>query len=179
MASGDIVLRFVWPPQDNFTDWRTIRIHQVDETNNTSSEIYKFFHPYLVGINSGVTYYHRWNPSTSIWEAAGQIEWSSSYSAYIWFGDERIALRELRRAKKNTSKSRRFKANGIDYKWKIADNGFDLICESTQVGAFGNVAEWSNEKSTLRVAARAEPILDRIVVTCILNMWMKQSVSGW
>jgi hypothetical protein len=53
-------------------------------------------------------------------------------------------------------------------------------CVSTQLGAFGkNVAEWSNEASTLRVAERFEPILDRIVVTCILNLWMKQTAAGW
>ncbi|KAI0692648.1 hypothetical protein BC835DRAFT_1406968 [Cytidiella melzeri] len=179
MAGGDVVLQFIWPPSDTTTDLRTLRIKQIDE-NGEAHDIYKFRHPLIAYSNSGVTYFQRMNFATNLWETAGHIEWSSDHSANIYFGLERIPLRELRRMKKNTSKSRRFKANGTDYKWKIADNGLDLICVSTQLGARGkNVAEWSNEALTLRVAERAEPILDRLVVTCILNLWMKQTVAGW
>ncbi|KAI0092781.1 hypothetical protein BDY19DRAFT_883607 [Irpex rosettiformis] len=140
----------------------------------------KFYHPLIAGSDSGVTYFERMNCATSLWEPAGHVEWSSNHSANVYFGLERVPLRELRRLKKTTSKSRRFKANGTDYRWKLADNGFDLICVSTQISAFGrNVAEWSNERSTLRVVERFEPILDRLVVTCILNLWMKRTAAGW
>ena len=89
--------------------------------------------------------------------------------------------------------------NGAEYKWKVADNGTDLVvrgclaplrrsitsvnkglirahlqCLSTQLSTYGkNVAEWSQENLVLRVSERVESILDRIVVTCIINMWMK------
>lgn len=65
------------------------------------------------------------NFETKLWEAAGHIEWSSNYSAIVYFGIERVTLlpfitikfingvsryrdqvplRELRKLKKNTSK---------------------------------------------------------------------------
>lgn len=52
-------------------------------------------------------------------------------------------------------------------------------CISQQITNYGkNIAEWSQETLTLRVAERAEPILDRVVVTLFLNLWMK-NIDDW
>lgn len=57
----------------------------------------------------------------------------------------------------------------------MAENGTDIYCVSTRSKT---VATWSQEQSTLRVMDRAEGILDRIVVTCFLNLWMKR-INQW
>jgi hypothetical protein len=36
------------------------------------------------------------------------------------------------------------------------------------------VATWSQEETTLHVGVQAEQILDRMVVTCVLNLWVRQ-----
>lgn len=85
------------------------------------------------------------------------------------------------------ARSRRFKVGGSEYKWKVAENDVDLIvsalrfhplppftllqCVSTRRKT---VAAWSQEDVTLRVTDRGEGILDRVVVTCFLNLWMKR-----
>ena len=52
-------------------------------------------------------------------------------------------------------------------------------CLSQQLTSYGKtVAEWSQETLTLRVAERAEPILDRVVVTLLLNLWMR-NMDDW
>lgn len=35
------------------------------------------------------------------------------------------------------------------------------------------IANWDNEGQILHISANALPILDRIVVTCMLNLWMR------
>ena len=35
------------------------------------------------------------------------------------------------------------------------------------------MASWTQKQLQLRVAARAEDVLDRIVVTCLLNLWIR------
>lgn len=36
------------------------------------------------------------------------------------------------------------------------------------------IAMWTQEALILRVAERAEGFLDRVVVTCVLNLWFKR-----
>ncbi|OBZ76436.1 hypothetical protein A0H81_03575 [Grifola frondosa] len=170
MAGGDIVLRFVYPANNANADWRTIQINQVIEGSDNPIEMYKFHHP-ATGLSTGVTSMERKNLVTQRWENAGHIEWLSDYNANVYFGIERVPMRELRRSKKASSKSRRFKAAGAEYKWKLAENGTDLICVSTRGKA---VATWSQDTLVLRVAERAEGFLDRVVVTCILNLWARR-----
>lgn len=168
MATTDIVLQFIYP-QTADADTRTFQVKQIVEGSPGTIDIYKFQHP-NTGSNLGVTSIQRKNLATQRWEAAGHIEWTSDTNASVYFGGlERVNMRELRKLKKTSSKSRRFKADGSEYKWKIAENGHDIYCVSTRGKT---VATWSQEQSTLRVADRAEDILDRIVVTCLLNTWM-------
>ncbi|CAK5275721.1 unnamed protein product, partial [Mycena citricolor] len=35
------------------------------------------------------------------------------------------------------------------------------------------VATWTDKETTLRVMASAEQVLDRMVVTCVLNLWIR------
>ncbi|PCH41426.1 hypothetical protein WOLCODRAFT_131910 [Wolfiporia cocos MD-104 SS10] len=169
MSTADLVLQFLYPESSN-ADMRTFRVVQLpDETTSESEELYKFHHP-NTGTTTGVTSIQRKNLTTQRWENAGQIEWTSNTNATVYFGIERVSMRELRRLKKSSSRSRRFKASGTEYKWKIADNEIDMICVSTRGKV---VAAWSHELNILRVTDRADGILDRVVVTCFLNLWMK------
>ena len=113
MAGGDIILQFVWPPAEDSADVRTVQIKQVDE-NGQLKDLYKacapcystalypsphtdhnaslskFYHPRIVGSETGVTYFERMNSATKLWEPAGYVEWSSNYSANVYFGTERV-----------------------------------------------------------------------------------------
>ncbi|KDQ64744.1 hypothetical protein JAAARDRAFT_28384 [Jaapia argillacea MUCL 33604] len=170
MTAPDIVLRFVYQPPGSNSDIRTFRVHHLQEGSENYFELYKFYHP-ITGMTSGSTTFHRKNRATLVWEPAGQIEWSSNSNAMIQFGIDEVSIRDLRRAKKSSSKSRRFKAGGSEYKWKVDDNGTDLFC----VDSWGKVvATWSQEDLTLRVASQVEGILDRVVVTCLINLWIRQ-----
>ncbi|KAI0334762.1 hypothetical protein GY45DRAFT_1044090 [Cubamyces sp. BRFM 1775] len=177
MAATDLVLRFVYPSNPN-ADFRTVNIHQVIEGSDTAVEMYKFHHP-NTGLTTGVTSFQRKNAETQLWENAGQVEWSSNTSGAVYFGVERVSIRELRKPKKPTSKSRRFKVNNSEYKWKIAENGTDLICVSDNLTNRGKtIALWTQETLILRVAERAEGFLDRVVVTCFLHLWFRRN-SAW
>ncbi|KAJ3534381.1 hypothetical protein NM688_g7147 [Phlebia brevispora] len=177
MAGGELVLKFVYPPADANQDPRTVEISRVNGSDDLSI-LYKFFHP-NTGSKMGVTTLQRKSPSGT-WDTVGHVEWSSNTTAKVRFGTEEMPMKELRREKKpGQSKSRRFKAGNAEYKWKIADNGKDFLCASTQLTSFGkNIAEWSQDEVTLRVSERAENILDRVVMTCFLNIWMK-NLGRW
>ncbi|KAI0771868.1 hypothetical protein BD413DRAFT_475288 [Trametes elegans] len=173
MTASDLVLHFAFPTNTN-ADLRTVNIHQTIEGSDQPVELYKFYHP-NTGVNTGVTSIQRKNMDTQLWENAGQIEWSSNTSGAVYFGVERISIRELRRQKKPSSKSRRFKAGSSEYKWKIAENGTDLICVSDNLTNRGKtIALWTQETLILRVAERAEGFLDRVVVTCFLHLWFRR-----
>lgn len=181
----DLVLRFRYPDQSqsqHANDMRTVNIKQVavSDEQETEADLYKFYHPVIQGLRTGVTTYHRMNTSTGTWMMAGSIDWQTDSTCNVFFGGtEKVHIRELRKSKKATSKSRRFKAGGSEYKWKLAENGRDLTCLSQQLTSYGKtVAEWSQETLTLRVAERVEPILDRVVVTLFLNLWMR-SMDDW
>lgn len=82
-----------------------------------------------------------------------------------------VPIKELRKVKHGTSQSRRFKVNGIEYKWKINENGKDLFCIDSQDRS---VATWSAQEKTLRIAQNYSLITERILVSCFLNLWFKQ-----
>ncbi|KAI0356634.1 hypothetical protein OH77DRAFT_220137 [Trametes cingulata] len=174
MSATDLVLRFVYSGNPN-ADPRTANILQITEGADGPIELYKFHHP-NTGLATGVTSIQRKNPETQVWENAGQIEWTSNTNGAVYFGGvERVSFRELRKAKKPSSKSRRFKVNNSEYKWKVAENGADLICVSDNLTNRGKtIALWTQETLILRVAERAEGFLDRVVVTCFLNLWFKR-----
>ncbi|KAJ4492985.1 hypothetical protein C8J55DRAFT_220177 [Lentinula edodes] len=134
-----------------------------------------FHHP-VTGLSHGLTTFHRQNLTTNIFETAGQIEWSSDYNATVHFGLEEVHIRDLRKAKKSSSRSRRFKAAGSEYKWKMASDSVDLFC----VDSRGKViASWNQEQSNLLVSPKGESILDRLVVTCFLNLWALRHLGQW
>ncbi|KAI0773932.1 hypothetical protein C8Q74DRAFT_797720 [Fomes fomentarius] len=173
MASTDIVLRFEFSSNPN-ADVRTVQVLQVIDESRSTAELYKFHHP-NTGVTTGVTSIQRKNTETGLWENAGQVEWSSDTSGAVYFGVERVSIRELRKPKKPSSKSRRFKANGAEYKWKLAENGTDMVCVSDNLGNRGKViAQWTQDTLILRVAERAEGFLDRVVVTCFLHLWFRR-----
>ncbi|TFK43350.1 hypothetical protein BDQ12DRAFT_709150 [Crucibulum laeve] len=167
MSAHDILLKFAYSDATN-ADLRTFSVHQLSSTSPLQSEVlYKFYHP-ATGLANGMTTFYRKNAITPVLETAGQIEWLSEYNAIVHFGLDQAPIRQLRRAKKPNSKSRRFKACGCEYKWKRVGSGDDLYCVDARGKA---VANWSQEKLHLRVATKAENILDRIVVTCLVNLW--------
>ncbi|KAH7920276.1 hypothetical protein BV22DRAFT_814079 [Leucogyrophana mollusca] len=169
MSASDIVLRFVYPISSN-ADIRTFRVYQVIEGSTGELELYKFLHP-MTGLATGITTYHRKNLITLVFETAGQIEWTSNTNATVYFGIDEVPVKDLRKVKNATSQSRRFKVAGSEYKWKISENGTDMFCIDSKDK---HIANWSQDTQILSVAPRAETMLDRIVVTCLLNLWFKQ-----
>ncbi|KAI9574967.1 hypothetical protein HD554DRAFT_135097 [Boletus coccyginus] len=172
MASSDVVLRFVSNADSN-ADMRTFRVLQVLDKASEGLEIYKFSHP-LTGHSTGTTTFHRKNLGTLIFETAGYVEWFSSFNATVWFGVDECSVKDLRKVK-NSGQSRRFKASGMEYKWKLRENGTDMFCIDSKDK---HVAAWYEEDSKLKVSPRCFAILDRIVVTCFLNLWF-QRLGKW
>ncbi|KAG1753859.1 uncharacterized protein EDB91DRAFT_420884 [Suillus paluster] len=173
MAETDMVFRFVYST-DSDADMRSFRVYQViGPASYEELELYKFLHS-MTGSSTGITTYHRKNMNSLSFETAGQIKWSSNTNATaVYFGvdSEEVSVKDLRKIKNATSHSRRFKSGtGAGYKWKIADNKTDLYCVDSQDKY---IASWSNQERILRVTPRASALLDRLVVTCFLNVWCK------
>ncbi|EIN10658.1 hypothetical protein PUNSTDRAFT_112482 [Punctularia strigosozonata HHB-11173 SS5] len=152
---------------------RTFRVNQIMEGSNNQIEMYKFSHPFPGNLMmSNHTTFERRNHRNNIWELAGEIAWRHEYSAKVIFGIEEYELTDLRRRKKSTSESRRFKVDDKEYKWKKLEQDDELVT-LTCINSRGNVvAVWDNERSTLSVDRDVYIILDRIVVTCMLNLWL-------
>ncbi|KAG8218375.1 hypothetical protein J3R82DRAFT_3995 [Butyriboletus roseoflavus] len=131
MVDSDIVLRFV-SSTDSSADMRTFRVLQVIENAAAELELYKFSHP-LTGHSMGTTTFHRKNLDTLVFETAGHIEWFSSFNATVWFGvDEFLKPAALRYCTEMwLSRSRRFKASGMEYKWRLGENGNDMLVSVT------------------------------------------------
>ncbi|KAJ3485364.1 hypothetical protein NLI96_g5028 [Meripilus lineatus] len=161
--AGDLILHFVYPAPTALNDLRTVTIKQVPAEGGDEIELYKFSHP-VTGTGVGVTTFQRQNFAVPRWETAGQIEWVNNYNGYIYFGVERVAMRDVRRQKKSTSTSRRFKAGGNEFKWKIINEGEDLICVSARGKT---VALWTQSTQILKVVERVENVLDRQAVSSI------------
>ncbi|KII95348.1 hypothetical protein PLICRDRAFT_48312 [Plicaturopsis crispa FD-325 SS-3] len=173
MAGDDVYLRVAFDSPNK--DMRTFTVYQVVE-GGADIRLYRFYHPMDpssgLNVNNGITTFHRTNLTTNMLETAGQIEWRSQTNLTVYFGgiEEGISIRDIRLKKKDSSASRRFQAKGSEYKWKIGDNGNDLIC-TDWLGR--TVASWTHETSILHVLSRVESVLDRFVVTFFLNLWFK------
>lgn len=167
--SSDIALRFLYSTDVN-VDTRNFRVYQVIESSPERLEVYRFCHP-TPGHTSPTTTLQRKNLDALLWETAGRIEWSSDAHATIWFGVDEVSIKDLRRVKNSTSQSRRFKVSGNEYKWKIGENSHNLFCVDSKDR---HVATWSGEERLLKIAPRCANILERIIVTCFLNLWFKQ-----
>ncbi|KAF8897360.1 hypothetical protein BD779DRAFT_1465568 [Infundibulicybe gibba] len=165
-SSSDIILRFTYSNRTN-TDMRTFTVHRVIlDGSSDDIELYRFYHP-ITGLTTGDTTFYRRNMNTNVFEPAGQIQWMSDSNVTVGFGiDEVMVLK----------RSRRFKAGGSEYKWRVSsENSADIYCIDSRGRT---VTTWSQEELLLRVAPRVEAILDRIVVTCLLNMWYKD-IGQW
>ncbi|KAK7695689.1 hypothetical protein QCA50_000325 [Cerrena zonata] len=170
MSNGDLRLHFVF--SERF-DMRTFNVNRLDADGVSEVTLYKVFHPLPDSLVSE-TIFERMNFATGQWDKAGIIEWSNRTTCGVFFGGipPKIGMRELRKKKKNNSKSRRFKAGGTEYKWKLqpedtGDTG--LVCE----GSRGKVvATWTHETNILYVSERVVDQLDHIVITCLMNLWM-------
>ncbi|KAJ7904370.1 hypothetical protein B0H14DRAFT_3103205 [Mycena olivaceomarginata] len=154
------VLRFSYPKPEEI---RTFRAYKQLE-GGTELELYEFYHS-VYGPSSGVTTFQRKNLTTNVWEPAGEISWTSNSNATVHFGIDEVEKKSARKFP-----SRRFKAGGSEYKWKMSE-GDDLFCVDSRGKT---VATWSQEETTLHVGVQAEQILDRMVVTCVLNLWVRQ-----
>ncbi|KAJ7086718.1 hypothetical protein C8R44DRAFT_820879 [Mycena epipterygia] len=162
----DTTLRFAYSNPDEI---RTFRAYERIDAAGGELELYQFYHS-TYGPSSGVTTFQRQDLTTSVWEPAGEISWTSNSNATVHFGMDAVDIRDLRKPKKSSSQSRRFKAGGSEYKWKMSDRS-NLFC----VDARGKtVATWIHDETTLHVGAQAEHVLDRVVVTCLLNVWIRQ-----
>ncbi|KAF7355178.1 hypothetical protein MSAN_01433500 [Mycena sanguinolenta] len=168
----DTALRFAFSKPEEI---RTFRAYQ-QRDDAAELEIYEastpplpFYHS-VYGPASGVTTFQRKNLTTNVWEPAGEISWTSNTNATVHFGIDEVDIRDLRKPKKANSQSRRFKAQGSEYKWKMAEGG-DLFCVDSRGKT---VATWNQEETMLHVGAQAEHVLDRVVVTCLLNLWIRQ-----
>ncbi|KAG2348698.1 hypothetical protein BDR05DRAFT_943933 [Suillus weaverae] len=190
-AETDMVFRFVNSTDAN-ANTRTFRVYQVIGTAaHEELELYKFSHS-MTGPSGGTTTYQRKNMNSLIFETVGQISWSSNtIASTVYFGLEEVSVKDLRKVKNATSQwgilpevispllihfmnpsSRRFKSGvGAGYKWKISENRTDLYCIDSQDKY---IASWSNHEKILRVTPRASAMLDRLVVTCFLNVWFKR-----
>ncbi|THH33732.1 hypothetical protein EUX98_g411 [Antrodiella citrinella] len=100
MAGDEYMFHFVYPAATLTNDMRTVEVKQVVEGSADEVDFYK--HP-VTGSISGVTTFYRMNMETHRWETAGQIEWASNHSANVYFGIEKVSMRELRKPKKASS----------------------------------------------------------------------------
>ncbi|EEB93015.1 hypothetical protein MPER_08388, partial [Moniliophthora perniciosa FA553] len=188
MASSEFSLQFIFSQASN-ADLRTFKIVKIPEESGPSIELYRvgrilitlklliihsiirlqFHHP-VTGLHIGTTTFQRLNLLTNVYETAGQIGWVSNHNATIVFGVEEVNMKELRKAKKANSKSQRFKAGNSEYKWKRVDNDIkkDLVCVDSRGKT---VVTWTHDSSMLVVSRKVEAHLDRVVVTCFLNIW--------
>ncbi|EJD01040.1 uncharacterized protein FOMMEDRAFT_147698 [Fomitiporia mediterranea MF3/22] len=168
MPGEDIVLYWRFPPPQDGHDMRTFSVYLDLGPSHEALHLYKFLT--IAGMADSSTTFERWNINARRWEIAGEIHWNNNFTGEVKFGIYTLPLRDVRRRKKQSSKSRRFVVNNAEYKWKVKDNGRDLFC----VNADGEtVATWTEEILELRVAASAEDILDRLVVTCLVHIWFK------
>ncbi|KAJ8595342.1 hypothetical protein M405DRAFT_728213 [Rhizopogon salebrosus TDB-379] len=176
MVDTDMIFRFVFPSEAD-CDMRTFRIYQViGGTAHEELVLYKFSHSTTgPGSSSGTTTYHRKNMTSLAFECAGYIHWSSNTNATVCFGVDELSIKDVRKVKNATSRSRRFQCSaGAWHKWKIADNGTDLYVRDCTDSKNKHIASWSHEERTLKVTPYASIMIDRVVVTCFLNVWFKR-----
>jgi len=171
--SGSQLIPLKWqylPADEEDRDLRTFNVF-VDMGQVQSLQLYKF--RTIQGVLETVTTFEKFNTNRPAlrWEIAGEIHWMRNYTGYVIFGLERFQFHEIRRRKKATSRSRRFLVGELAFKWKIADNGNDLVCVDSNKFV---VCAWSASTQTLRFVRDAQPLLDRLVVTCLVNQWFKE-----
>ncbi|KAL5508358.1 hypothetical protein ACEPAH_5977 [Sanghuangporus vaninii] len=168
MSGEDLVLLWRFPPPQEGRDMRTFNVYLELGSTHEPLHLYKFLT--ITGISESTTTFERWNISARRWEIAGEVHWANNFSGQVQFGIHILRLQDVRRRKKQSSKSRRFVVNDSEYKWKIRDDGHGLFCVNSRGQT---VASWTQETLELRVAPSAEDILDRLVVICLIHLWFR------
>jgi len=113
------------------------------------------------------TEFLRFNKLTGKDEWAGGIRWEGRTT--VSFGAVNMSLHELRRRKKPSSQSRRFKWNNSEYKWKrTGTGGRNLTCYDWFKRV---IASYNDDTRYLEVSDRGYALLDQLVVTCLLHRW--------
>ncbi|KAF8520100.1 hypothetical protein JB92DRAFT_3111952 [Gautieria morchelliformis] len=105
------------------------------------------------------TDFERYNKATNRYEVAGGIRWDGQMKAQVTFGVVTLPLHEVRRLKKATSQSRRFRWNNSEYKWKRGGtDGKDFFCYDWLNRL---IASYTEESKKLEVTDRGYTILDQ------------------
>ncbi|KAF9653459.1 hypothetical protein BDM02DRAFT_3265661 [Thelephora ganbajun] len=170
-----LTLKFVYPAAKYHQDTRTVTIYKYDPETEETSEFYRFEHP-STGMAIGMTTFSKKNPDTGEWDRVGHIEWTSPLSGAVTLDENEMTIKEYRKVINKTSTSRRFKYKGVEYKWKASDHiKNNLYCVDTHDFVWG---KWYNDKNILRVTSNSEGLLERLLVTALLNIWFFQK-EAW
>ncbi|THH09056.1 hypothetical protein EW145_g2273 [Phellinidium pouzarii] len=150
MSGEDIILMWRFPPPQDGHDLRTFNVFLNLGQVMQALHLYKFLT--ISGVAESVTTFERWNIIARRWEIAGEIHWVNKFNGQVQFGIHTLQLQEIRKRNDQRSKSRGFMAYGSEYKWKIVDEGNDLVCVDSYEQT---VANWTQETLELRVVSRS------------------------
>jgi len=168
-------LKFIYPAAKYHQDIRTVTIYRCDADSEEPTEIYRFEHP-SSGMAIGLTTYSKKNLSTGEWDRIGHIEWTSPLSGAISLGGSEMTIKDYRKVINKTSTSRRFKYKGTEYKWKYSDHiKNNLYCVDAHDFVWG---KWYHEKNILKLTYNTEELLERLILTALLNVWFFQK-EAW
>lgn len=171
----NITLKFVYPAAKYHQDNRTVTIYKYDSETEESTELYRFEHP-PNGMAIGMTVFSKKNPDAGGWDRIGHIEWTSPLSGAIALGGNESTIKDYRKVINKTSTSRRFKYKGVEYKWKFSDHiKNNLYCVDAHDFVWG---KWYHEKNVLRLTYTSEELLERLILTALLNVWFFQK-EAW
>ncbi|KAG9030947.1 hypothetical protein FS837_003133 [Tulasnella sp. UAMH 9824] len=110
---------------------------------------------------------------TGRYENAGNIEGNSLRNIRLNMGPRSLSIDSMAWKIQNNSRSRRFKVlNNVEYKWRPVDaDPADLECVTVSGKKF--VALYTSADPTLRVNPCGHPILDEIIVLCLVHLWRR------
>lgn len=171
----NVTLKFIYPAARYHQDIRTVTVYKYDSDTEESAELYRFEHP-ANGMAIGVTVFSKKNTETEEWDRIGHIEWTSPLSGAVTLDGNEVTIREYRKVINKTSTSRRFKYKGVEYKWKFSDHiKNNLYCVDAHDFVWG---KWYHDKNVLRLTYNSEGLLERLVLTALLNVWFYQK-EAW
>ncbi|KAG8955628.1 hypothetical protein FRC04_007619 [Tulasnella sp. 424] len=159
----DLVLRWEFDPDE----MRKLTIWMTHPQSQEDLKLYNF------STHERMTTYYRWNLITGRYENAGNIEWNTLRNIRLNMGLRSLSIDSMAWKNKNNSRSRRFKAlNNIEYKWRpVETDPANLECVTVSGKKF--VALYTSADQTLRINPRGHPILDDIVVLCLVHLWRR------
>jgi len=167
-STKDLVLRWEFDPEEV----RRCQLY-IPHPDGSGEQLKLFyFLAYYYSTECNSTYY-RWNLITRRYENAGNIEWITVRNIKLNMGLRSLPVDVMTRRNKPNSRSRRFKAmNNIEYKWRpVESEPANLECVTVAGKKF--VALYNAAEQTLRVHPRAHPVLDDIVVLCLVHLYRR------